>query len=137
MRVVLVTLESHAAARWPRPHCDMISRAPAPARAAQPCFQCKLPTRHGSTCRWCSSTGGISPLADLARKRGRIGELAESTGIAALVLRRAAVADGTLTVCQAVRIARYLGCGVAELSIEHVTERSRARAAAARRAGAA
>ena len=88
-------------------------------------------------CRWCAETGGPSPLADLARKRGRIGELAESTGIAALVLRRAAVADGSLTLDQAIAVANDLGIPVVELSLAHVSARSRARRAAARRAGAA
>ena len=110
----------------------------APARASRPsekCFFCSLPSRHGSSCRWCSSTGGaISPIADLARKRGALGGLAERTEIAVEVLRRAAVADGSLTLDQAIAVANDLGCKVVELSLAHATAQARNRRAAAARA---
>ena len=107
-------------------------------RPASPCFLCDLPTHYGATCRWCAECREPSPIADHARKRGAIGELARATGISALVLRRSAVADGTLSVDQAVAVALDLGCKVEALSLSHAAAKARARrAAAARKAGAA
>ena len=110
-------------------------------RPAEPCFLCDLPTHYGTTCRWCAECRSPSPIAEHASKPGAISELARATGVSAMVLRRAATADGTLSLDQAVAVARELGCDVATLSLEESAGKARARraAAAARaaRAGAA